>query len=267
MQNIKIIPWHMGHSGSKQVAAMLSEYIGKRVWRWYASEEHEHKDGNLYINLGSGTLGNWIKDIPKKHLLNWPDAIKNAVNKTKTFQILEKAGIPTVDWTTHQAEAVLWLGMGNNVVCRTKVAAYAGKGIVVAHNLNEIVDAPLYTRFLPNTTEYRVHTICGEVVDVQEKRIKRKENRDLGEKLNKEIRSHKKGWVFCRKDIDEPKDLRKLAIDATAALGLDFAGVDIIYDRDTNKCYVLELNTAPGIEGSTIKIFADAFYKYYKKLQ
>lgn len=266
MQNIKIIPWHMGHSGSKHVAAMLSEYIGKRVWRWYASKEHEYVPGNLYINFGSSKLGEWIEDIPQGYMLNWPGAIANAVNKTKTFQMLQRKGIATVEWTQHKAEAVLWLGMKNNVVCRTKVAGYAGKGIVVAHNLNEIVDAPLYTRFLPNTTEYRVHTICGEVVDVQEKRKKNKVNLAPGEKLNLEIRSHKEGWVFCRKNVQEPADLRQLAIAATSALGLDFAGVDIIYDKDTSKCYVLELNTAPGLEGSTIKIFADAFYKYYKSL-
>lgn len=264
MQNIKIIPYHMGHSGSRLVAAMLSEYIGKRVWRWFADEEHEHKAGNLYINFGSGTLGNWVKNVPKKYLLNWPDAIKNAVNKTKTFDILSWAGVNTVDWTITRAEAEFWIRSGHNVVCRKKVGSFAGKGIVVAHNFDELVDAPLYTRFLPNTKEFRVHVVCGEVVDVQEKRTMKKIKKEL---INREIRSHKEGWVFCRRDVVEPADLRNLAVWATAALGLDFAGVDIIYDFDTKKCYVLELNTAPGLEGSTIKIFADAFYKYYKSLQ
>lgn len=262
MNNIKIIPWHMGHSGSREVAAALSDMIGRRVWRWYASKEHEYDPGNLHINFGSGTLGEWAKQVPDSHMLNKPWAIKNAVNKTRTFEILQKAGIPTVEWTTDMGDAIRWTLAGEIVVCRTMVGSFAGKGIVVAHSPQELVEAPLYTKFLKDTKEFRVHAINGKAVDTQEKRTRRNIDKVL---INREIRSHHEGWVFCRKDVVKPKGLDQISIDAIQALGLDFGGVDVIYSNVTNKCYILEVNTAPGLEGSTIKIFADAFYNYYKE--
>ena len=48
-----------------------------------------------------------------------------------------------------------------------------------------------------------------------------------------------------------------MGIDAVSALGLDFGAVDIIEDAD-GKLYVLEVNTAPGLEGQTLTLMAEA---------
>jgi glutathione synthase/RimK-type ligase-like ATP-grasp enzyme len=49
--------------------------------------------------------------------------------------------------------------------------------------------------------------------------------------------------------------------DSALALGLDFGAVDIIQD-DGGNFYVLEVNTAPGLEGQTIKSYAEGFNAY-----
>ena len=43
---------------------------------------------------------------------------------------------------------------------------------------------------------------------------------------------------------------------AFAASELDFGAVDIIFNERENKAYVLEINSAPGLEGSTIQDYA-----------
>jgi glutathione synthase/RimK-type ligase-like ATP-grasp enzyme len=45
---------------------------------------------------------------------------------------------------------------------------------------------------------------------------------------------------------------------AVSALGLDFGAVDIIWNEREDKCYVLEVNTAPGLQGSTLENYANA---------
>jgi glutathione synthase/RimK-type ligase-like ATP-grasp enzyme len=117
----------------------------------------------------------------------------------------------------------------------------------------------LYVQYVKKQQEFRVHVAFGEVIDVQEKR-KRK---DLPEDFstNFQVRNHQTGWVYCREDITEPNELRPMAVAATAALGLDFGAVDLIYNAKRNECFCLEINTAPGLEGQTVKKYADAFVR------
>ena len=56
----------------------------------------------------------------------------------------------------------------------------------------------------------------------------------------------------------EPTGLRDISRDAVTALGLEFGAVDIIYNDKSKKLFVLEVNTAPGIEGATVTKYKDA---------
>jgi glutathione synthase/RimK-type ligase-like ATP-grasp enzyme len=122
--------------------------------------------------------------------------------------------------------------------------ASGGKGIVLATSLRSIVNAPLYTKQLAIKGEYRVHVFNGEVIDYQKKRKREEaiENGDIAE----DIRNINNGWVY--------------SIRATRALGLNFGAVDII--RDINRrSYILEVNTAPGLEGLTLVNYTNAIRK------
>jgi glutathione synthase/RimK-type ligase-like ATP-grasp enzyme len=55
---------------------------------------------------------------------------------------------------------------------------------------------------------------------------------------------------------------QETAVKAIIKLGLDFGAVDIIQTPDGHG-WVLEVNTAPAIEGSTVDAYADAFAELF----
>ena len=59
---------------------------------------------------------------------------------------------------------------------------------------------------------------------------------------------------------DELKQVKEQAVLSVKAVGLDFAGVDVIWNDKQKKAYVLEVNTAPGIEGQTVVNYAKAMW-------
>jgi D-alanine-D-alanine ligase-like ATP-grasp enzyme len=145
---------------------------------------------------------------------------------------------------------------GATVFCRTLTRAHSGRGIHIATAPEQIVDAPLYTKYIKKQKEFRVHVFKNKVIDLQEKR--RSTDSPDSSFL---IRNHANGFVFCRDDIVEPAPLRITAILAVKALGLDFGAVDVIYNHHYEACYVLEVNTAPGLEGTTLESYSKAFIK------
>jgi D-alanine-D-alanine ligase-like ATP-grasp enzyme len=67
--------------------------------------------------------------------------------------------------------------------------------------------------------------------------------------------------VFCRDGVVVSDDLKSIAIQAINALSLDFGAVDIIYNQHENKYYVLEINTAPALAGTTLDSYVSAITK------
>jgi glutathione synthase/RimK-type ligase-like ATP-grasp enzyme len=188
-------------------------------------------------------------------------AVSVASNKLSTFRALEgKDGIRIPVFTTDRSVAASWLRDGVGVVCRTKLSGHSGDGIILCLAPDqEIPAAPLYVQYVKKQKEFRVHVAFGEVIDVQEKR-KRKDLPD-GAAVDFQVRNHQTGWVYCREDIRQPDGLLDMAKATVLTLGLEFGAVDIIWNEKRNECYVLEINTAPGLEGSTVEKYATAFVK------
>jgi len=55
-----------------------------------------------------------------------------------------------------------------------------------------------------------------------------------------------------------PDDLVDVALAAVAALGRSQGAVDLIWNERNNKTYALEVNSRPGMQGTTLKVWADA---------
>jgi D-alanine-D-alanine ligase-like ATP-grasp enzyme len=175
--------------------------------------------------------------------------------------VLDEAGVNIPNFTTHRADAQRWLENDEcKVMCRTILNGHSGKGIVVAREVEELVDAPLYTEYIKKTHEFRVHVFNGNVIDYVQKK-----KRAGVEERNKYVRSVENGWVFCREDIEVREDVKAIAIDAVLALGLDFGAVDVILGHDGN-VYVLEVNTAIGMEGTTVECYKNAFQEFLNEL-
>lgn len=73
------------------------------------------------------------------------------------------------------------------------------------------------------------------------------------------VRTEENGWVFCRQNVVLPEKAAAECLKAAVALGLDFGGVDVLWNKPSGKATVLEINTAPGIFGSGVKKVGDAF--------
>ncbi len=72
------------------------------------------------------------------------------------------------------------------------------------------------------------------------------------------IRVYNRGWVFTRNGVLLPDAVKLASVAAVKSLCLDFGAVDIGYRISTGKAAVFEVNTAPGIEGTTLKKYAAA---------
>ena len=199
------------------------------------------------------------------HVINRFDSVARAGNKLHTFEALKDAeGIRIPEFTTDVDVAYKWLREDHvAVVARTKLTGHSGAGIVLVSEQDATLPAaPLYVRYVKKQQEFRVHVAFGEVIDVQEKRKRRDLPDDFA--TNFQVRNHQTGWVYCRENIVEPERLREMAVAAVSKLGLDFGAVDLIYNAKRNEVYCLEVNTAPGLEGSTVDKYAAAFVKHIR---
>jgi glutathione synthase/RimK-type ligase-like ATP-grasp enzyme len=223
-----------------------------RVLRLY-NDRQPSREFKAAINWGNSVhhyLGN-------TRIINNVQGVSTAGNKLMTFTILDGVeGVTIPEFTNVHNTACEWSEAGIVVVCRTKLRGHSGDGIVLVPANGDIVPAPLYVKYVKKAKEFRVHVAFDEVIDVQEKR-----KRSGFEGADYQVRNHQTGWVYCREDIIEPEGIRDMAIRTVRALGLDFGAVDIIFNSKQNQCYVLEVNTAPGLEGETINKYTDAFIK------
>ena len=182
----------------------------------------------------------------------------------------KEAGVPIPEFTTDRSVAQEWVESGGHVIARTLLRASQGRGIVLAGPegseitaVRQVPAAPLYVRYAKKADEYRVHVAFGEVVDVQQKK-RRLEVED--DKVNWQIRNAHNGWVFARDSVVAPDCVLAAAVSAVSALGLDFGAVDIGYNVKQNSAAVYEVNTAPGLEGTTLETYYAAFAKRLPQL-
>lgn len=180
------------------------------------------------------------------------------LNKIEQFQRFALAGVSTPKFCT-RPDDVQNLG-AKTVFARTLVNSTNGRGIVeYAVGNGEIPRAPLYTEYIPKKSEYRFHIFGGQVIDVQEKRKKR----DFGDGRNTRVRNVHNGYVYCRDGISPPDGAADLAVRAVAAVGYQYGAVDLIYNEKRNQCYVLEVNSRPGLMGTTADKYAEALINMY----
>jgi hypothetical protein len=166
-------------------------------------------------------------------------------------------------WFTESKEiASEWIREDKiSIVCRTMLQGQEGHGIVIADTVEELVDAKAYVQYKSKDREYRVNLFEGKIVNVREKLKK------IGyippEHADPRIRNVEGGYVYCIPKRDVPHDVMVTAIVASRITDSDIVGVDIAYNSKTKDHFLLEVNSAPSLEGVTVEDFAELIFNEY----
>jgi len=238
--------------GSRSASALAAAIPGCRVLRAVGST-FRPRPRDLIINWGSSAPIN----SGGARVLNDPAAVAVASNKLRSFEAFRTAGVSIPDFWTRREDIPDGSTPGETsafpVVCRTVLSGHSGAGIVIADTPEQLVQAPLYVRYVPKQDEYRIHVFAGNVIATQ-----RKARRLDVENPDWRVRNHGNGFVFARDGVVAPEPVVLAAVASCAALGLDFGGVDVIWNERRQAAYVLEINTACGLEGATVDDYARA---------
>lgn len=216
---LRILTTLLKSKSAKLVAQGLSTQLGYKVWRGPSVKPHR-----THLRYG------------------------DQKGKIEQYTWFQNNGISALEFTTSPQKAKEW-ATDCPVVCRTLTHASEGKGIVIAEQPQEVVQAPVYTKYKKKKREFRVHIFGDKVVHVLEKRRKASYEGTADTK----VRNTANGYVFCSENIVEPEGIRELALKASKVTQSDFKGVDIGWNEKKQELFVIEVNSAPGIEGSNVE--------------
>jgi carbamoylphosphate synthase large subunit len=175
------------------------------------------------------------------------------VDKRDQLRAFHENGIPAPAYALARHEAQEF--PPGLIVIRQLTNAHSGRGITIHDRGDDdyIPDAPLYTLYIKKKKEFRVHVWNNKVIDVQQKKKRAGQT-----PVDTQVRNHANGYVYCRDNIVVPDDLYGVALAAVAAIGRTNGAVDVIWNEKQNKSYVLEVNSRPGLEGTTLDKYTQA---------
>ena len=187
-----------------------------------------------------------------------------SVNKLYQYNWFKEQGLSALEFTTDKDQALTWINDGLTVFGRKYLNSSCGKGIEVFEDGEGwgipicFSECKVFTKYKKKKREFRVHVFKDQVVSVTEK--KRKKGWD--NERDTKIRNLANGYVFCQQVSDEPEGLRQLALSAAMVSPSDFRGVDIGYNEKSNDLFVIEVNSAPGIQGSNLDKYTQTIINY-----
>jgi len=261
-KRIRVLPYKQLSNSAKA----LSVVLGGKVLKLEGSG-FKPRTSDVIINWGNTknpyhpALARQVMNQPIAKILNSPDDVLRVSNKKNFFDLMQEHSPNDIPPFWNHRSAVP--EDAYPVVCRTVLSGHGGEGIVIAHTPNELVSCLLYVKYISKKEEYRVHVgnkrnpdgvDTPHVISLQQKK-----RRIEHPNPNWKVRNHANGFVYTRDDINPPACVVLAAIRSLTASGLDFGAVDVIYNSKKDKAYVLEINTAPGLEGTTIQDYHKFF--------
>ena len=217
--------------GCQPTANILAQLLAK-----------EHVVLGNHENPGVVCWGAGMENVPK--VLN---ANCSAFNKLTQLKKLVSVDIPTVPIIE---QIPLWMHGHNPVfpILARKLSHVAGRDIILCRSPKGSRKAlargrAYFTQFIPSTTEFRIWVYRKRHLGTYEKILKYPwKKRGIN-------RNYHNGYAFqLVTQASIPRSAVDIAIAAVAALKLDFGAVDILRGKN-GQFFVLEVNTAPGVEG------------------
>ena len=243
-----------GHTGAIVPYEGLVASIGRRCGLRSRAADLDRADAVLARIIPSGSLEQIIYRVDALHrledrgvrVMNSPRAIERTVDKFWTSALLEQCGLPTPD----------------TIVCETPEEAVAA-----FRELGDVIVKPLFgsmglgmVRVSDEEMAFRVFKTIEQIRGVYYlQRAIEHEGRDIrafvvGGRVLAAIERRSDGWRtnLSRGGTARPIELSEawagLAVRAAAAVGAEYAGVDLLPARD-GTVYVLEVNGIPGWQG------------------
>jgi RimK family alpha-L-glutamate ligase len=215
-----------------------------------------HADAVLARIIPGGSLEQVIYRVDALHwiedrgvlVMNSPRAIERSVNKFYTTALLHEAGLPTPETIVcEQVDEVMPAIRRLGDVIIKPIFGSLGHGMVrvsdpeVARRIVRSLEQTRTVFYVQQAIDHggrdiRVFVVGGAVLGAIERRAPEGEWR-----TNVAIGG-------MARPFDLPDDWAQLALRAAAAVGAEYAGVDLLPSRDGN-VFVLEVNGIPGWEG------------------
>jgi len=240
----------MGFSNSNKLANAIEELTGERLL--VSTKIERTRNNKVHIRYGGVE-----PSLSNEAELNSIQFIKLCSNKKVFSDLLVQNNIPTVIFLPKNTytEGV--------VLVRSILSSYGGKGITICKNIEEVNSAEGHwmSPFIKFNNEYRVHVFNGKITRVQ-KKIRREEEQE-----EYPIRNFSRGYFFSvRTTLENTGDrFPKLIdfVDSVVSLLPEkhFCGLDLGYSRELGSYVVIENNSAPGFEESTMYLYASEFAK------
>ena len=213
-------------------------------------------DAVLARIIPSGSLEQIIYRVDALHwleergvpVINSPRAIERAVDKFYTSALLQEAGLPTVETVVCEraADAMAAVREFGDAVIKP-IFGSMGHGIVrvsdpdVAFRVVKTLETTRAVFYVqraidPGGRDYRLFVIGGRVLAAIERHAAEGDWRS----------NVARGATAVA--FNAPSEWQQMAVSAAAAIGADYAGVDLLPAAD-GRVYVLEVNGIPGWEG------------------
>jgi RimK family alpha-L-glutamate ligase len=243
-----------GHTGTIVPYEGLVASIGHRSGLRSRAADLDRADAVLARIIPSGSLEQIMYRVDALHRLedrgvrvvNSPRAIERTVDKFWTSSLLEQCGIPTPD----------------TIVCETPDEAFAA-----FRELKDVIVKPLFgsmglgmVRVSDEEMAFRVFKTIEQIRGIYYlQRTVDHDGRDIrafviGGRVLAAVERRSHGWRTNlsrggrARPVDLPEAWSALAVRAAAALGAEYAGVDLLPARD-GTAYIIEVNGIPGWEG------------------
>lgn len=208
------------------------------------------KKADIFIRYGN------IREGFEGIQINSIEAINNARDKLRTLMLLNDNNIriPKYGLVFEDATNMTFFARNRYHKKGKDILIYKDDDVVPVEMLKHTKD--YWIKYIPVNNEYRVHVMNDNVIQI----CKKIPNDNTHE--NDMIRNLEHGWHFAeaRNWENGYTKLKEMAVATVKCLELDFGAVDIILGKD-KKYYVLEVNTAPGLDNKRLELYVEYLLK------
>jgi len=219
---------------TQNVEAVAHQGANLRVVHDVSEIPHEGEMPALVLNWGGS------ESLPADLVaLNRPDAVRIASDQVESVRRLGELAPRTV----LRPDDLHLLGSDRVVAKRRQGARGSGKAVIAADaHPSDLVHHDLFQALVVDRDEYRVGVLNGELVSAFAKRAP----------AGTQPENLRPDWHHELLQT-LPASVAAVAREGARRIGLDYAGVDVVVDRQTGRAYCLEANAAPGMSEPTLR--------------